>query len=80
MAQVAAWTVTNVVPTGVTNKQGQLVQGYQIDVRVADGHTFNVKVPASEYNPDTVKQMIDDVFQNYIAIKMLEGDQMDVPD
>lgn len=71
---VPAWTVVNVTPDVVTNTRGQLVEGFTINVRVMDGHEFRVKVPASDYNPDTVRERIDQVFQNYIGVKTLTGD------
>lgn len=55
-----AFTVVNQSMQLVKNGLGNNVSGYRVTAQLPSGTTFFVDVPASQYEPDTVKQMLRD--------------------
>ena len=72
--QHASWQVTAQSPRTEVNGAGNLVNGYTVLFTTGDGHTGSVFVPVAQYNPDTVKGMIQPLADQLDAVGSLTSD------
>ncbi len=54
----ASWSVTGQVEATEFSQQGQMQKGVRISFQTGQGHTGTVFVPQAQYNPDTVRQLV----------------------
>lgn len=68
-----AWTVTNVSDTMV-NEPGQgMVQGKKVTFKTFTGHTSSIDVPDTDFNADTVAEMVNDAATKIMQVATLNG-------
>ena len=67
------WTVGVPVQTTISDSQRGYVPGWEIPVIMADKSTFTVTVPASQFTPERVRELIEDHVNRLMAIRTLEG-------
>jgi len=49
------------------------IAGWEIPVIFADRTTFTLTVPAADFTPDKVRELVEEHANNYLAIRAVEG-------
>lgn len=74
-----AYTITNVQDTSGYNETGRVVRQKRVTVRFADGQSSYVEIPFSQYTPETVKELAEELANQHYAVMGIQGDQIPRP-